>query len=69
MIGAKYERQYLNLLDFPKETVIGALGVLKDAGGYQLMLSPEVLETVSEEELNALNNLTPGQLYDLMVIS
>jgi len=53
----------MGLLDFPKATVVAALGILKDAGGYQLMLRPEELAVANKEELDALNKLTPGQFY------
>ena len=65
--GHKYEPEYMDLLDLPKETVIDTLGVLKDAGGYQLMFRQEQVAMVSKDELNALNKLTPGQFYEMML--
>lgn len=55
------------MLDLSKETVIATLGILKDLGGYQLILRPEQLAVANKEELDALNKLTPGQFYDLML--
>ena len=63
----KYEPQCMGLLDFPKATVVAALDILKDTGGYQLMLRPEELAAANKEELDALNKLTPGQFYDLIL--
>jgi hypothetical protein len=65
--GPKCEPQYMDLLDFSKETVVAALGILKDVGGYQLMLRTKELAVANKEELDTLNKLTPGQFYDLMV--
>ncbi len=54
-------------LDIPKETVIAAFGVLRDAGGYHYMLAPEDLKSISQEEIDAINKLTPEELYDTLV--
>ena len=57
----------MNLLNIPKETVIAAFGIIKDAGGYQLMFKQEQVAMASKDELNELNMLTPGQFYEMMV--
>jgi len=62
-----YKPEYIDLLDLPKETVIAAFGILKDAGGYQLMFRKEQVAMVSEDERNSLNNLTPDQFYEMML--
>lgn len=68
--GPKYEPQYMDLFDFPKETVVTALGVLKDVtGDYQCILKLNQIENANLNEYIALNHLTPAQLYDLMVTS
>ena len=56
----------MDSLDFPKMTVVATLGILKDAGGYQL--KPEELAIINEEQLYVLNKLTPGQFYGLILI-
>ena len=61
------EPMYLDLLELPKETVIEAFGILKDAGGYQLMFKREQIANTSENEISELNKLTPGQFYEMMV--
>ena len=62
-----YEAKYVDLFDFPKDTVIGALSTIKDAGGYQLMFKPELVAIASENEISALNTLTPDPFYEMMV--
>ncbi len=56
-------------MEIPRETVIAAFDMLKDVGGgsYQYLLSPDELAAITKEELDELNQLTPAQLYDLMI--
>jgi len=64
----KEEPQYIYLLDLPKETVIEAFAVLKEAtGGNQCLLSAAQRTTATQEELEDLDLLSPEQCYDLLL--
>ena len=64
----KEEPLYIDLLDLPKETVIDTFDVLKEAtGGYQCMVSQDEKTAAGQDELNALDLLSPEQYYDLLV--
>ena len=41
-------------------------GIIKDAGGYQLMFRPEEVAMMSKDELSELNQLTPVQFYEMI---
>ena len=60
---SEYEPRYIEI---PKETVVAALGILKDVGGYQFMLGAKYRDAASDEELVALNRLTPSEFYNMM---
>jgi len=55
-----------HLLNIPKETEIEAFGIIKDAGGYQLMFRPEEVAMMSKDEISELNQLTPVQFYEMI---
>jgi hypothetical protein len=62
------EPEFIDLLDLPKDTVIGALGILKDAtGGFQCMLKQDQIERASSNQFVTLDQLTPDQFYSLML--
>ena len=63
----EYEHQYLDLLDFPKEETIETFATLKEAGGYHLMFTREECTALGEEQIKALEQLTPTQFYELMM--
>ena len=60
------EPQNKDLLHIPKETEIEAFGIIKEAGGYQLMFRPEEVAMMSKDELSELNQLTPVQFYEMI---
>ena len=60
------EPQCKDLLNIPKETEIEAFGIIKDAGGYQLMFRPEEVAMMSKDEISELNQLTPVQFYEMI---
>jgi hypothetical protein len=60
------KEQPMRLRDIPKETIVGAFAVLRDVGGYELGLGAYYRQQASEEEIAALNQLSPGEFYDMM---
>ena len=60
------EAQGKDLLYIPKETEIEAYGIIKEAGGYQLMFRPEEIAMMSKDEIIELNQLTPVEFYEMI---
>jgi hypothetical protein len=60
------EPEFIDLLDLPKETVIGAFGVLKEAMQGQCMLRLDPSENGRQAEYIPFDQFTPEQIYDLM---
>jgi hypothetical protein len=57
---------YLDLFDIPREEMEETFAVLGDAGGYHLMFTNEEQAALGDEQINALNQLTPSQFYEVM---
>lgn len=58
--------EFINLFDLPRETVIGAFDVLKDAMLGQGMLKLDRSESTNQTEYISFDQFMPEQLYDLM---